>query len=100
MGKIRTVKLGDEEKEKKQAKKAEARREAKKMKKHKEEEIPSDVVAEGKTPEESDKEEKKDKKQGKPAKQKVRSKRYQEAAALVDKKKVYSLAEAIPLLKK
>lgn len=102
MGKIRTVKLGDEEQEKEQSRKAEVRREAKKFKKHKEEEavtVPGEVAS-VETDSDEAKEDKKGKKSNKEVKQKTRSKKYQQAAALVDTKKLYPLTEAIALVKK
>jgi large subunit ribosomal protein L1 len=115
MGKVRKVVLGDEALEKKQKKRAEARREGKKAKKTKVEgvglhggertavvegtELTSDVkellekVEEGA---QAGKAEKKQKVRG----PKIRGKKYQEAAKLVDQKKLYPLREAVVLVKK
>jgi large subunit ribosomal protein L1 len=115
MGKVRKVVMGDVEQEKKQRKKADVRREAKKLKKvegvglHGGErtavvegtELKADVkeileeVESGSSKTKAEK--KKSKKRVGP---KPRSKKYQEAAKLVDKTKVYPLAEAIDLVKK
>jgi len=116
MGKVRKVIMGDVELEKKQQKKAEIRRETKKFKKEKVEgvglhggertavvegtelkaevrEILADVESGGKSS--KSKASKK-----KPVGPKPRSKKYQEAAKLIDKTKSYPLAEAIKLVKK
>jgi len=112
MGKVRKVVMGDEKVEKEQKKKAEVRRESKKFKKAKVEgvglhggertsivegvELNADIkdILEG-TPSKS--KGGKGKKAGGP---KPRSKKYQEMAKLVDIKKVYTLDEAIDLVKK
>jgi large subunit ribosomal protein L1 len=94
MGKIRAVNLGDEKEEKKAKAKAEARRQTKASKKGKVEE--TDVIVDATAPDtEAPKKEIKQKK----AKAKVRSKRYQEVMKLVDKDKLYKLADAISLVK-
>jgi len=117
MGKVRKVVMGDVEQEKKQRKKADVRREAKKLKKvegvglHGGErtavvegtELKADVkeileeVEKGGKPSSAKAKAGKGKKRVGP---KPRSKKYQEAAKLVDKTKVYPLAEAIDLVKK
>lgn len=116
MGKIRVAKLGDEKQEKELARRAEARRQTKKSKKTKVEgmglkggqrvavvegtDIKSEYkklieeVEAGESPAESGKRQAKKQK-----KAKIRSKRYQEAAKLVDKAKLYSIAEAVKLVK-
>lgn len=117
MGKIRVAKLGDEE-EKEQKRRADARRQTKKSKKEKVEgvglhggERVAIVEGEDIKPEfkklveeveagESAADDKQKTAKKKKAKVKVRSKRYQEALKLVDKKKLYPLAEAIELVKK
>jgi large subunit ribosomal protein L1 len=102
MGKIRVATLGDEEQEKQQKKDAEARREAKKLKKQK----TADSTSENQNDTKSDladgsvaegEETKKSKKQ---VKAKTHSKKYKEVIGLVDKNKLYSLLDAIALLKK
>lgn len=117
MGKIRAVTLGDEKEEKKAKAKAEARRQTKASKKGKVEGVglkggertvlvegtelkPEyqrlvDAVESGETSEESAKKAAKKKK----AKVKVRSKRYQEVAGMIDKNKLYELKDAISLVK-
>ncbi len=113
MGKIRVAKLGDEKAEKEQHRKADARREAKKAKKQKvegvglkggervavmeETEIKPEfkkLVEEVEAGEEGKKTSKKERKA------RVRSKRYQEVRALVEKNRLYPLSEAIELIKK
>jgi large subunit ribosomal protein L1 len=112
MGKVRKVVMGDEKVEKEQKKKAEVRRESKKFKKAKVEgvglhggertsvvegvELKSDIkdILEGAG---SKGKGNKVKKAGGP---KPRSKKYQEMAKLVDVKTVYSLTDAIALVKK
>lgn len=118
MGKIRAVTLGDEAAENEAKRKAEARRQTKASKKAKVEGVGMkggertvlvegtdikpefkkliDEVESGETPEESKKKAAKKKK----IKVKVRSKRYQEVMGMVDKTKLYPLAEAISLVKK
>lgn len=123
MGKIRVAKLGDEAQEKELKRRAEARRETKKSKKAKVEHVGlkggervavvegTEIKAEykklveevekGQAAGEQGKEvEKQGKKKAKKAKVRVRSKRYQEAAKLTDKTKLYPLSEAIELVKK
>jgi large subunit ribosomal protein L1 len=118
MGKIRAVTLGDEAAENEAKRKAEARRQTKASKKAKVEGVGMkggertvlvegtdikpefkqliDEVESGETPEESKKKAAKKKK----IKVKVRSKRYQEVMGMVDKTKLYPLADAIGLVKK
>ncbi len=118
MGKIRAVTLGDEAAENEAKRKAEARRQTKASKKAKVEGVGMkggertvlvegtdikpefkkliDEVESGETPEESKKKAAKKKK----IKVKVRSKRYQEVMSMVDKTKLYPLADAISLVKK
>lgn len=115
MGKIRAVAIGDEQEEKEQKRKAQARRQTKDSKKQKVEGVGlkggervavvegtdlnpefKKLVAEvegGKTLEEA-------KKAKKHKKTRVRSKRYVEAASLVDKTKTYPLSDAVSLVKK
>jgi len=115
MGKIRQVTLGDEDQEKEARRKAEARRQTKAAKKDKVEGVglkggERTVLVEGtdvkpefkKLIEEVESQEGQEKKKivkkKKPVK--VRSKRYQDAAKLVDRSKLYPLKEAIELVKK
>jgi len=117
MGKIRVAKLGDEKSEKEQKRKAEARRQTKDSKKQKVEGVGMkggervavvegteirpefkkliDEVESGETPEASAK-----KKEKKEKKVRTRSKQYVEKASFVDKTKLYSMDEAISLVKK
>lgn len=119
MGKIRVAKLGDEE-EKEQKRRADARRQTKKSKKEKVEgvglhggERVAIVEGEDIKPEfkklvdevesgepSSAKASAGKEKKAKKVKARVRSKRYQEALKLVDKNKLYPVAEAIDLVKK
>jgi large subunit ribosomal protein L1 len=92
MGKIRVAKLGDEQSEKEQKRKAEARRQTKDSKKVKTEVVAETPVAEAPV-------EKTDKKPKKEKKAKVRSKKYVEKASLVEKNKLYPLADAVSLVK-
>jgi large subunit ribosomal protein L1 len=108
MGKIRAVAMGDEKEEKEQKRRAEARRQTKDSKKQKVEGVAvtegTDInpefkklineVESGEKPADSAKKAKKQKKI------RVRSKRYVEAASLVDKTKNYPLSDAISLVKK
>jgi len=105
MGKIRIAKLGDVQEEKELKKKAQARRAAKiekKGKKKKEQEeyvTPSTSPAGEKVePKGEVQEEKKEKPKATKAHQ--HSKRYKEVAKHVDKTKLYSLKEAVMLVKK
>ncbi len=91
MGKIRVAELGDEKAEKEQKRKADARRQTKDSKKAKPD---SDVVDSTETSEEP-----KAKKEKKVVKAKTRSKQYVEKASLVDKTKLYSVTDAISLVK-
>ncbi len=117
MGKIRAVAMGDEKAEKEQKRRAEARRQTKDSKKQKVEGLGlsggqrvsvvegTDIkpefkklieeVESGEKP--ADAAAKKAKKQ---KKTRVRSKRYVEAASLVDKTKTYPLTDAVSLVKK
>src|SRR3989344_5900795 len=118
MGKIRVATLGDEA-EKEQKRRAEARRQTKKSKKEKVEgvglhggervavvegsdikpefkKLVEEVEAGEKSGEAGSGSARKVKKQ----KVKIRSKRYQDAAKLVDKNKLYSINEAVDLVKK
>ena len=119
MGKIRVAKLGDESQEKEQKRRASARRQTKDSKKGKvegvglkggqrvamiegtdikpefkklieevEQGVPSDVSSQSSA------------KKKKQKKARERSKRYKEVAGLVDKKKFYSLTDAVALVKK
>jgi large subunit ribosomal protein L1 len=106
MGKIRAVAMGDEKQEKEQKRRAQARRQTKDSKKQKVEGV---VVAEGtdikpefkKLIEEVESGEKPTTKKAKKEKKaRVRSKRYIEAASLVDKTKTYPLTDAVSLVKK
>lgn len=105
MGKIRVAKLGDESAEKEQKRKAEARRQTKDSKKQRVSVVEGtdirpefkkliDEVESGETVEESAK-----KKSTKVKKIRVRSKKYIEKASLVEKNKLYSLTDAITLVK-
>jgi large subunit ribosomal protein L1 len=116
MGKIRAVAMGDEKQEKEQKRRAEARRQTKDSKKQKVEGVGmkggervsvvegTDInpefkkliseVESGEKPSETAKKAKKQKKT------RVRSKRYIEAASLVDKTKTYPLTDAVSLVKK
>lgn len=104
MGKIRVAALGDEKQEKAQKKKAEVRREAKKAKKEKAETpetdvlstVPETVEAEAKT----DGKEKKGKGEDGEVKPKTRSPKYLKAVKMVEKDTLYTLADAVELLKK
>lgn len=98
MGKIRAVTLGDEEAEQEAKRKAEARRQTKASKKAKpesEEKASDETVVSAEPQTEAKKNTKK-----KEVKVHVRSKKYQEAAALVDRSKLYSLPDAVELVKK
>ena len=110
MGKIRVKTLGDEAQEQEQADQAKQRRQGKKAKKEHVKgvglkggqqitamegvELKSDIE----TTEETGGE--KEVKKARKVKARVRSKRYLEAVALIDKTKQYPLAEALELLKK
>lgn len=108
MGKIRAVAMGDEKTEKEQKRRAEARRQTKDSKKQKVEGVSvvegTDInpefkkliaeVESGEKPSETVKKVKRQKKT------RVRSKRYIEAASLVDKTKTYPLEDAVSLVKK
>lgn len=118
MGKIRSVKLGDESSEAEQKRRAEARRETKKFKKTKVDGVglhggertavvdgvdikPEfkklvDEVEEGEKPKET----KKKKTEEPEVKKHVRSKKYKTVAGFVDKTKTYTLADAVGLVKK
>ncbi len=125
MGKIRIKTLGIEEIEKEEKKKARLAHEAKQAKKRQEQEkmvkapglkggekvaavgpseeeieaqLKTDAIDAKKAEESPAKE--KAKKKSKFAKKKARSRKYQAVAALVDKNKIYSLAEALVLLPK
>ena len=114
MGKIRAVTLGDESQEKEQKRRAEARRQTKGSKKQKVEGVgmkggERTAVVEGTDIKPEYKhliEEVEGKAEGKPVKKKkevkvhVRSKRYVEIVKLVDRAKLYPLAEAVKLVKK
>ncbi len=116
MGKIRVATLGDQSEEKEQKRKAEARRETKKSKKVKVEGVGMKggqrvAVIEGtdikpefkKLVEEVESGETREQTKAKKAKEKktkIRSKRYQEIAKLVDKTKFYPANEAVALIKK
>ncbi len=89
MGKIRIKELGDEEKELEEKKKAEEKREAKKEEESSDIEVnPTEEVKEKKT------------KKEKFAKKKQRSANYSSKLMEIDKNKVYSLDEALELLRK
>jgi len=111
MGKIRAVAIGDEKAEKEQKRRAEARRQTKDSKKQKVEGVAvaegTDIKPEFKKLIEEVESGKKASAQGgsasgrkKEKKARVRSKRYTEAASLVDKTKTYPLAEGVSLVKK
>lgn len=95
--------MGDEAAEEEARKKAETRRLAKLAKKKQEAEKEADTQPEAAETEESlvqETEKKKVVKKKREIKAKVRSKKYQEAAKLVDKTKLYPLADAVSLVKK
>lgn len=117
MGKVRNVTLGDEDAEKEAKRRAEARRQTKASKKGKLEGVglhggertvvmegtdikPEfkkliDEVESGESPEES----KKKSAKKKATRAKVRSKRYQEAAKMIDRTKLYPITDAVSLVK-
>lgn len=116
MGKIRAVAIGDEKAEKEQKRRAEARRQTKDSKKQKVEGVGmkggqrvsvvegtdinpefKKLISEVESGEKLSETAKKAKKQ---KKTRVRSKRYIEAASLVDKTKTYPLTDAVSLVKK
>lgn len=112
MGKIRVAKLGNTGEESEQKRKAEARRQTKQSKKVKVEGVGMKggervAVVEGtdinpefkKLIEEVEQGEKPAGKQKKKVKIRVRSKRYIEKASLVDKTKLYPMADAVSLVK-
>lgn len=115
MGKIRVAKLGDEKDEKEQKRKADARRQTKESKKVKVEGVGmkggervamvegteirpefKKLIEEVEEGSEGKKEGKKEKKQ---KKVRVRGKRYVEKASLVEKNKLYSVSDAVSLIK-
>jgi large subunit ribosomal protein L1 len=98
MGKIRVATLGDEQAEKEQKRKAEARRQTKEAKKAKVDESETSVVG-SEAPVEEKTSDAKTKKKSE-TKSKSRSKKYVEMASLVDKEKIYSISEAISLVKR
>ena len=114
MGKVRKVVMGDVEQEKKQRKKAEVRRETKKLKKvegvglHGGErtslvegtELKADVREILEQVESGGKSSESRTNKKKLVGPKPRSQKYQEAAKLVDKTKIYPLTDAIDLIKK
>jgi len=114
MGKVRKVVMGDEHAEKEQRKKADVRREAKKLKKVEGvglkggertavvegTELKSDIREILENVESGAKPGKSKEKQKKVSGPKQRSKKYQEAAKLVDKNKLYTLKDAVDLVKK
>lgn len=116
MGKIRAVAMGDEKQEKEQKRRAEARRQTKDSKKpfdkaQGKQKVEGIEVAEGtdikpefkkliEEVESGEKPSESAKKAKKQKKARIRSKRYVEAASLVDKTKSYPLGEAISLVKK
>ncbi len=97
MGKVRHVIIGDETEELEQKKKSQARREAKKAKKQKEEPTTEGETSAALEPQTEDKKSNAPKSTKQP---KVKSKKYQEVAKLVDKTKLYSIKEATELVKK
>lgn len=98
MGKVRHVILGDEDAEKEAKKKAEARRQAKAAKKA-QDKAADEPKADAEQAETAAPEAKSSKKP-KEVKARVRSKRYQEMAGMVERTKLYPLSEAIELVKK
>lgn len=112
MGKIRIKTLGVEEQEEKQKKEAKKRKEEKKMTKGahggervvsiepSEEELAKIQVAEPKAASKTPEGKKGKPKKEKFAKQKTRGKKYQLAAQMVDKNKIYGLKEALSILPK
>lgn len=98
MGKIRVAKLGDESAEREQKRKAEARRQTKESKKIQAEDTETEHTTA--TPDEAVKSELHSKKKKEAAtKTKIRSKKYVEMASLVDTQKIYSISEAVSLVK-
>lgn len=96
MGKIRVATLGDEQAEKEQKRKAEARRQTKESKKSKSEDAATSVA----TTEEVEHTDKSEKKVKSVSKAKTHSKKYVEMASLVEKQKIYSLSDAVSLVKR
>lgn len=111
MGKVRHVVMGDEKAEEEARKKAEARRQTKQAKKQKETpdadgtdlkpefKMPGDAAESGLSAQTGEDADKKRAGKKKHVKAKTRSKRYQEKAAKVDKTKLYTLSDAIALVK-
>ncbi len=99
MGKVRKVVLGDEEQEMEQKRRAEARRETKKSKKETEKPEAEAEAISTEEPKETGKKAKKAKKEGEVVVHK-HGKKYVEARAMVDRTKLYPIAEAISLMKK
>lgn len=121
MGKIRAVTLGDEQSEKEQKRKAEARRQTKQSKKpfdksqgkgNKDNDQANDgdgsvvkpeykkIVDQVESGEQSTIGNQQSTKKKKETKVKTRSKKYKEVAGMVDKTKLYPMADAISLVKK
>ncbi len=100
MGKIRVASLGDEAQEKEQKRKAEARRQTKEAKKAKNDGDMATETTAVQTTDDTVQAEEGGKKERKQKKVRVRSKRYVEASSLVDKTKLYSVSEAVGLVKK
>jgi len=102
MGKIRVKTFGDEESEKKQKQKAQQKAEAKKaaLAANKSEESAEAGILPVESVEEAPKKEMKKKQKGAVKKTQTHSKSYLTAAAVVDKNKVYKLAQALEVLAK
>ncbi len=98
MGKIRVAALGDESQEKEQKKKAEARRAQKAAKKT--EKSAEDATIDTNESASTETASTKNANESKEVKVHVFSKRYQEAAAQIDRTKLYNLKEASELVKK
>ncbi len=100
MGKIRTRVIGNEEVEEKQKKKQKSRSEEKKAKKTSKNKVEESVEVEKEAPKKVSKESKSEEKKPDVKKQPKRGKKYLGALKKIDPKKVYSLSEAVALLKK
>jgi large subunit ribosomal protein L1 len=100
MGKVRKVVLGDEQEEQEQKRKADARRETKKSKKIKDEDSTETSAPDAAAESGDGKKDKKGKKDGAEKVARSRGKKLLAARALVDRNTVYSLGEAVALVKK
>jgi len=100
MGKVRKVVLGDEQEEQEQKRKADARRETKKSKKTKSDDTSEASVTDESADSHDAKKEKKGKKDDGEKVVRTHGKKLLAARALVDKAMIYSLGEAVTLVKK